>query len=379
MNKPINNLAVEEGDQWPAFLQQLLDGQSLSQQQASQLMTGWLQEAIPPILSGAILTALQMKGISAEELAGMAQVLQNQSNQDDLEGIGQQVITRTFNNQYTNQYADQYTNQYALIDTCGTGGDGSSTFNISTAVAFVAAAAGVSVAKHGNRSASSKVGSADVLEALGIDLQAPLPVVKEALRVVGITFLFAPGWHPALKSVAPLRRILKVRTVFNLLGPLVNPLHPTGQVVGVFSPTVLSTVATALGLLGSERAIAVYGREKLDEVGLGDITDLAIYQEGNVELTTINPQELGVNPAPLSALKGGEVEENKTILKNLLQGKGTNAQRDVVALNTALALQVAGVVPVGEHLAAIAIAQDIIQSGAAWEKLETLVQFLQKN
>ncbi|MGL6283008.1 MAG: anthranilate phosphoribosyltransferase, partial [Microcoleaceae cyanobacterium] len=265
------------------------------------------------------------------------------------------------------------------IDTCGTGGDGASTFNISTAVAFVAAAAGVPVAKHGNRSASSKVGSADVLEALGINLQAPLAVVKEALHQVGITFLFAPGWHPALKSVAPLRRTLKVRTVFNLLGPLVNPLRPRGQVVGVFSSQVLETVATALGILGSRRAIAVHGRERLDEVGLGDLTDLAIYHKGKVELMTINPQELGINPAPLSALKGGEVEENQEILKNVLQGKGTNTQRDVVALNTALALQVAGVIPLGKHPAALMIAQDIIKSGAAWEKLEQLVQFLQKN
>lgn len=359
-NSPNQFLELEE--QWPNFLQQLLDGQSLSQKQASQLMNGWLQEAIPPVLSGAILTALQMKGISAEELAGMAQVLQSQSNQDEAEAI-----------------AHNYDYKYDLIDTCGTGGDGASTFNISTAVAFVTAAAGVPVAKHGNRSASSKVGSADVLEALGINLQAPLTVVKQALHEIGITFLFAPGWHPALKSVAPLRRTLKVRTVFNLLGPLVNPLRPSGQVVGVFSPQVLETVVSALGLLGSKRAIAVHGREKLDEVGLGDLTDLAIYQAGKVQLTTINPQELGIDPSPLSALKGGEVEENQTILKNVLQGQGTNAQRDVVALNSALALQVAGVVPLGEHLQAIAIAQDIIKSGAAWKKLEKLVEFLQKN
>lgn len=357
---PHHPLALDE--KWPDFLQQLLDGQSLSQEQASQLMNGWLQEAVPPVLSGAILTALQMKGISAEELAGMAQVLQSQSNQNEAEAL-----------------AHNYDYEYDLIDTCGTGGDGASTFNISTAVAFVTATAGVPVAKHGNRSASSKVGSADVLEALGINLQAPLAVVKEALHQVGITFLFAPGWHPALKSVAPLRRTLKVRTVFNLLGPLVNPLRPSGQVVGVFSPQVLETVATALGLLGSKRAIAVHGRERLDEVGLGDLTDLAIYHKGKVELATINPQELGIHLAPLSTLKGGEVEENQAILKNVLQGKGTNAQRDVVALNSALALQVAGVVPLGQHPAALIIAQDIIKSGAAWEKLEQLVKFLQKN
>ncbi|MGH2415927.1 MAG: anthranilate phosphoribosyltransferase, partial [Microcystaceae cyanobacterium] len=167
---------------WSSLLQQILDRQSLSQAQASQLMQGWLDEAIPPVLSGAILAAIQAKRVSAEELAGMAQVLQGQS-------LGQLTIQHP----------------HPLIDTCGTGGDGASTFNISTAVAFVAAAAGVKVAKHGNRSASSKVGSADVLEYLGIDLGAPSEKVAAALAEVGVTFLFAPGWHPALKSVAPLR------------------------------------------------------------------------------------------------------------------------------------------------------------------------------
>lgn len=186
-----------------SLLQQLLDGQSLSQNQASQLMEGWLQSEIPTVLSGAILAAIQAKGVSATELAGMAQLLKSQSLQ-------QQDINHNV----------------PVIDTCGTGGDGSSTFNISTAVAFIAAAAGVKVAKHGNRSASSKVGSADVLEYLGINLSASPEKAKAAVEEVGITFLFARGWHPAMKSVAPLRSTLKIRTVFNLLGPLVNPLCP---------------------------------------------------------------------------------------------------------------------------------------------------------
>lgn len=335
------------------LLQQLLEKRSLTQSQASALMTGWLEETIPPVLSGAILAAIQAKGVSSDELAGMAQVLKNQSRQ-------QNIINHTV----------------PVIDTCGTGGDGSSTFNISTAVAFVAAAAGVKVAKHGNRSASSKVGSADVLEHLGIKLTAPIEQVEAALDAVGITFLFAPGWHPAMKSVVPIRQTLKIRTIFNLLGPLVNPLCPTGQVIGVYDSIFLSSMAEALDKLGIPQAIVVHGREKLDEAGLGDLTDAAMLNEGKVSMSTLNPQEFGLTTAPLSALKGGEVTENAEILTNVLQGKGTQAQQDAVALNAALALQVGKVVSFGDTVAGIKQAQEIMASGAAWDKLQELVSFL---
>ncbi|MEQ9554114.1 MAG: anthranilate phosphoribosyltransferase [Coleofasciculus sp. G3-WIS-01] len=338
---------------WSNLLQQILDRQSLSREQASQLMQGWLNEEIPPVLSGAILAAIQAKGVSASELAGMAQVLQDQSLQQET--------------------LDHKT---PVIDTCGTGGDGASTFNISTAVAFVAAAAGVRVAKHGNRSASSKVGSADVLEALGVNLSAPPEKVQSALDEVGVTFLFARGWHPAMKAVAPLRQTLKVRTVFNLLGPLVNPLRPTGQVIGVFDANVVSTVAHALEQMGIHQGIVLHGREKLDEAGLADETDLALLSDGEVRLSTLNPQQLGLTSAPTGALRGGDVAENVDILTNVLQGKGTAAQQDVVALNTSLALQVAGVVALEDHKAGIEQAKDILESGAAWSKLEQLIQFL---
>lgn len=338
---------------WPTLLQQLLDQQSLSQEQSAALMQGWLNEEIPPALSGAILAAIQAKGVSAAELAGMAQVLQQQSLQQTLLNHAQPII-----------------------DTCGTGGDGSSTFNISTAVAFVVAAAGVKVAKHGNRSASSKVGSADVLEALGINLNTNIEQTQAALEEVGITFLFAPGWHPAMKSVVPLRQTLKVRTVFNLLGPLVNPLRPTAQVMGVFDGKLIDTVAQAFQLLGMKRAIVLHGREQLDEAGLGAPTDLAILNEDNIEMTSVEPEALGLNSVGTEALRGGELEENKRILQNVLQGKGSIAQREVVALNASLALQVAGAVPLNAHEQGINQAKEILSSGAAWEKLEALVQFL---
>lgn len=335
--------------QWSELLQQLLDRESLSIEQASKLMQGWLNDEVPPVLSGAILMALQTKGISAAELAGMATVLQSQA----------QAIERP---------------NFPIIDTCGTGGDGASTFNISTAVAFVAAAAGLRVAKHGNRSASSQVGSADVLEALGVNLGAAPERIQGAIGEVGITFLFAPGWHPALKVVAPMRRMLRVRTVFNLLGPLVNPLQPTGQVIGVFSSALIEPMAEALKLLGKESAIVLHGRERLDEAGLGDLTDVAVLNDQKVELTTIDPQALGLQKAPTDALRGGDIELNTEILTSVLQGKGTQAQQDAVTLNAALALRVGQAVESDEQ--GIDRAKEILRSGAAWEKLNQLVEFL---
>ncbi|MBW4585117.1 anthranilate phosphoribosyltransferase [Aetokthonos hydrillicola Thurmond2011] len=346
---------------WSGFLQQLLDRQSLSVGQAEELMHGWLADAIPPELSGAILAAIQAKGVSAEELVGMAGVLYSQCRAGKGE-ISPSAIT-------------------PLIDTCGTGGDGASTFNISTAVAFVAAAAGVKVAKHGNRSASSKAGSADVLEALGINLNANPEKVQAAVSEVGITFLFASGWHPALKAVANLRKTLKIRTIFNLLGPLVNPMRPTGQIIGVCDPFLVETITQALSQLGTRRAIAVYGREKLDEAGLADLTDLAVLQDQQIHRFVLDPKEVGLNPEPTAALVGGDVQQNALILKAVLQGKGTQAQQDVVALNAALALQVGEVTNdqtdiISNCVQGIVLAKDILRSGEAWKKLEELAEFL---
>lgn len=345
---------------WSDLLQQLLAGRSLTIPQAAALMQGWLSEAIPPALSGAILAAIEAKGVTAEELLGMVQVLYAQSMHPS-DGHAR-------------------TDESPVIDTCGTGGDGASTFNISTAVAFVAAAAGVKVAKHGNRSASSKAGSADVLEALGVNLNADFEQVQAALEQVGITFLFAPGWHPALKAVAPIRKQLKVRTIFNLLGPLVNPLQPTGQVLGVSDPALVETFAQVLLQLGTRRAIALHGREKLDEAGLADATDLAVVDRQQIHTLTLFPAELGLTPAPTTALRGNSVQENAEILKAVLQGRGTPAQQDVVALNTALALFVgealAGAAERDTFAQGVAKAQDILKSGTAWQKLEQLAQFL---
>jgi anthranilate phosphoribosyltransferase len=334
------------------LLQQLLDQHSLTRQQSSQLMLAWLNDEIAPVLSGAILTAIQAKGVAADELVGMASVLLEQSLPAWKDA--QQPLN--------------------LVDTCGTGGDGASTFNISTAVAFVAAAAGVPVAKHGNRSASSRVGSADVLEALGVALKVSPELAHAAIDEVGITFLFAPGWHPALKAVAPLRQTLKIRTIFNLLGPLVNPLRPTGQVVGVYDARMLSPIASALEQLGVKRAIVLHGRERLDECGLGDLTDLAVVCDRQIQTQIIDPKTLGLAAAPLSDLRGGTVSENAQILQAVLQGKGTLAQTQVVALNASLALFTGGAVD--DYQTGVTRSLDILKTGAAWDKLQGLVQFL---
>jgi anthranilate phosphoribosyltransferase len=338
---------------WPLFLQQILEGQSLTQAQSQDLMQGWLNQEIEPVLSGAILAALQAKGVAAEELVGTASVLLAQSpapwppNQKPLH----------------------------LVDTCGTGGDGASTFNISTAVAFVTAAAGIPVAKHGGRSASSRVGSADVLESLGLNLGADLAIAQAAIQSVGITFLFAPGWHPAMKAVAPLRQTLKIRTIFNLLGPLVNPLRPTGQVLGVYHRDLLEPVANALQHLGVERAVVLHGRERLDEAGLGDLTDFAVLSNQSVQIESVDPRELGLKPASLEALQGGTVTENAQILQAVLQGKGTTPQTDVVALNAAFALFVGGAVD--DYATGVKQAHQILKTGAAWDKVEALIRFSQ--
>jgi anthranilate phosphoribosyltransferase len=353
----INRLLTPTVLQWSDLLKQLLDRQSLTVAQSAALMEGWLNAEIPSALSGAILAAIQSKGVAPEELLGMVQVLRNQSMPGNI------------------------SKNYPLIDTCGTGGDGASTFNISTAVAFVAAAAGVKVAKHGNRSASGKVGSADVLEAVGIKLDGDLERVKSAVDTVGITFLFAPGWHPAFKSVAPVRKELGVRTVFNLLGPLLNPLQPTGQVIGVCDPILVKTIAQALCHLDVRRAVTLHGRERLDEAGLANFSDLAIVSQGQMQSVAIDPQELGLTPAPTGAIAGGSLQENADILQAVLCGRGTKAQHQVVALNAALALWVGEAVPETDDFyqalrSGMVMAEEILWSGAAWNKVEQLADFL---
>jgi anthranilate phosphoribosyltransferase len=330
----------------PALLEQLLQGTSLSTEQATALMQAWLAEALEPVNTGALLAALRAKGVNGEELAAMAAVLRQAC---PLPGPRPDL---------------------PLVDTCGTGGDGANTFNISTAVAFVAAACGAHVAKHGNRSASGKVGSADVLEAAGLNLKAPAEQVIAALEPAGVTFLFAPGWHPALVGLAPLRRALGVRTVFNLLGPLVNPLRPETQVLGVGAADLLDPMAEALARLGLQRAVVVHGHGGLDEASLSGPSELRLIEAGAVRSETLEPAAVGLTPAPMQALVGGELDCNRAILEAVLQGRASDAQRDVVALNAALVLWASGLADT--VAAAVPMALEAMASGAAWQRFQRL-------
>ncbi len=335
---------------WPQMLESIIDGHNLSQIQAASLMKAWLEEKLSPVQTGAFLSALRSKGVIGEELAAMAKVLREfcplPCPPPSLE----------------------------MVDTCGTGGDGAETFNISTAVAFTAAACGANVAKHGNRSASGKVGSADVLEGLGIHLKAPLEVVVEALPKAGVTFLFAPAWHPALVNLAPLRKNLGIRTVFNLLGPLVNPLAPNSQVLGVAKPELLDPMAEALQKLGLHRAVVVHGAGGIDEASLEGENLIRFLENGLIKESLINPSSLGLANAPLSQLKGGDLLANQRILTSVLQGKGTNPQRDVVALNTALVLWAAGI---KEDLKeGLEMAKNVLEEGRPWDQLIVLREAL---
>jgi anthranilate phosphoribosyltransferase len=336
------------------MLEQLLQGQDLSAEEASGLMQGWLDGTIEPVVTGALLAGLRAKGVNGEELAAMAAVLR-------------QACTLPAKRP-----------ELPLVDTCGTGGAsverGQESFNISTAVAFTAAACGVTVAKHGNRSASGRVGSADVLEALGLPLGAPQERVIGAVERTGVTFLFAPGWHPALVGLVPLRRALGIRTVFNLLGPLVNPLRPEAHVLGVARADLLDPMAEALRRLGQGRAIVVHGHGGLDEATLGGPSELRLLEDGAIRSDWLDPASLGLRQAPLAAIAGGDLERNRAILEQVLQGQADQAHSDVVALNTALVLWAAGR---SDTIAAgLERARSSLACGDPWQRLLALREAL---
>ena len=259
-----------------------------------------------------------------------------------------------------------------MVDTCGTGGDDSGTFNISTPAAFLAAAAGARVAKHGNRSVSSKSGSADVLEALGIRIDIPLQRAGEAIRELGIGFLFAPAAHAAARHAVPARKQIGKRTVFNLLGPLTNPAHAESQVLGVFSRDVMDLVASALAELGVKRALVVHGAGGLDEISIAGETLVAEVRDGMVTRSILTPQDFGLATSPLESLRGGSPQENAALIQRLFEGE-VGPRRDIVLMNASAALVVTGIAQnfrEGKELAA-----EAISSGAAARKLTELQAF----
>jgi anthranilate phosphoribosyltransferase len=328
----------------------IVAGEDLSPADMESVMDAILEGKATHAQIAALVVSLRMKGESAEEIASAARSLRKrcQSIKPNVSG--------------------------PLLDTCGTGGDGLHTFNISTAAAIVAAACDVAVAKHGNRAVSSRAGSADVLEALGVRIELEPAAVERCIEEVGIGFLFAPSHHAAMRHAAPVRRELGIRTIFNLLGPLANPACATHQLVGVFDRAHVEQLAEALGRLGLAAAWVVHGEGGLDEVSPSGPTDVAELNLGRVRTFRLTPDDFGLSPVPIEALRGGDAEVNANIIRGVLRGESGPA-RTAVLMNAAAALCVAGVAT--DPRAGMVRAAEAIDSGSASSKLARWAQHTQ--
>ena len=342
-------------------------GPSLDRGEARAVMGEVLSGKCTDAQIAALLVALRMKGETVEEIVGFAEAIRAAAAPLPIRGAESLAVSGTGRDALAEESPEE-----SLVDTSGTGGDASGTFNISTATALVAAGAGVRVAKHGNRSISSKCGSADVVEALGINIQLSPERAAQCLREVGICFLYAPNLHPAMKQVQTVRRELRMRTMFNLLGPLTNPACASGQVVGVYSLDLVEKLAEALSMLGLHRALVVHGLDGLDEITITEKTRVAEAREGSVRSYEVEPEEFGMVRATLQEIAGGDAPENAAIIRAILGGE-KSARRDVVLLNAAAALVAAGR---ADHIAdGVPLAAESIDSGAAAGRLEALARF----
>jgi len=326
----------------------LISGRSLAADEAAQVMEEIMQGEATPAQFGAFVTALRLKGETVDEIVGLARTMRARAIP---------VVTDEL-----------------VVDTCGTGGDGSHTFNISTTAAFVAAGAGLKVAKHGNRAMSSQCGSADVLEALGVKIDLNAEQVQRCLQEVGIGFMFAPAFHPAMKYAAAPRRELGIRTVFNILGPLTNPAGAKAQVLGVADESLVEKMALVLQHLGCHHALVVHGEDGLDEVTISGKTHFCELKGNRIENYTISPEDLGLPIAGSDSLKGGSAQENAELLRNILAG-APGPQRDVVLMNTAAVLLAGDKVETLRE--GVELAQKTIDSGQALGKLEQLIELSQ--
>lgn len=329
------------------YLKLLIDGKDLNAQDMAAVIDQIMLGQATPAQIGAFLVAMRIKGESVEEITGAARSMRRHAAFIDVGGR-------------------------SVIDTCGTGGDGADTFNISTTACFVAAGAGVAVAKHGNRGVSSKCGSADVLAQLGFNLDVEPAVMEQSIQEHGIGFLFAPRVHPAMKNVMGVRRELKTRTIFNMLGPLTNPANASGQLLGVFSPALTETFAMTLKALGCRRAMVVHGNDGLDEISCCASTRVSELRDGNVKTYELFPEILTGQLHEPGEIKGGDPQRNAAITMAVLDGTETGAPRTVVLLNAAAAIVV------GEKADnmndALKMAAESIDSGAALLKLQQLVK-----
>ena len=327
----------------------VVSGQSLSMEDASSVMREIMEGEATPAQLGAFLTALALKGETTQEIAGMAKVMREMALQVKVDG--------------------------ELIDTVGTGGDGKNTFNISTATAFVAAGAGLKVAKHGNRASSGSCGSADVLEALGVQIELSPEAVAQCVNEVGVGFMFAPAFHPAMRYAGPVRREIGIRTVFNILGPLTNPAGAQTQLLGVAFPELGGIMAEVLGFLGSHHAMIVHGHGGLDEISLSGDTSVWEVRGGEVEEWTLHVEDTGLPETPIEAIQGGTKEENAATMRRVFQGEH-GPVRDMVLLNSA------GVLMVGDKAESIRkgveMSAGIIDSGAGLAKLDQMIEVTQR-
>ncbi|MCJ7655173.1 MAG: anthranilate phosphoribosyltransferase, partial [Dehalococcoidia bacterium] len=294
-------------------IQMLVSGRSLTMEEAAEVMEEIMQGEATPAQFGAFVTALRLKGETVDEIVGLAKTMRAKAITVSTEGL--------------------------VVDTCGTGGDGSHTFNISTAAAFVAAGAGLKIAKHGNRAVSSQCGSADVLEALGVKIDLNAEQVQICLKEVGIGFMFAPVFHPAMKYAAVPRREIGIRTVFNILGPLTNPAGAKAQVLGVGDESLIEKLALVLQGLGCQHALLVHGEDGLDEITITGKTHVCELKNGRIKRYALSPKDFGLSRASPDSIKGGDTKANADFLRNILAG-ALGPQRDVVLMNAAAALVV---------------------------------------
>jgi anthranilate phosphoribosyltransferase len=328
-------------------LGRLIAGESLTAAEMEEVIARIMSGEVAPVQIAGLLVALRQKGESVDELAGAARAMR--------------------------RFAEKVPTRQPVVDTCGTGGDASGTFNISTTAALIAAGAGLRVAKHGNRAMSGVVGGADVLEELGVRIDLSPERAAACLDEVGMAFLFAQSFHPAMRHVASVRRELGVRTIFNLLGPLSNPAGAEAQLLGVFSSEWLSVLAEALAELGSRRVMVVHGEDGLDEITLTAPTQVAELRDGAVRRYRLDPHDLGLALCSPKDLHGGDAATNAEIVRGVLAGRGSAAQVSITALNAAAALYV------GDHAESmeegLALARGAIESGAAQRVLDRLVEF----
>jgi len=338
-------------------IEKLKQGQSLERQEAHAVMAELLSGRTPDEQIVSLLVALRDKGETAAEIVGFAEVMRAQAR-EVLRDAGVRV--------------EAFVDSKALLDTCGTGGDRSGTANVSTATALVAAAAGVPVAKHGNRSISSRCGSADVLEALGVAIDLPLEHIPACLDHVGMVFLFAPHLHRAMKHVMNARRSIKSKTIFNLLGPLTNPLEASHQLTGVYDQARTEMLAEALGAVGTKRAFVVAGSDGLDEITITGPTKISEYDSGRIGTRHVQPEDFGLARSKSESLAGGDPEQNARLLIQVLEGE-RNALRDCILANASAALVAAGKasgLPEG-----VTVAAEAIDSGEARQTLQKLIEF----